>query len=170
MLNGSICIGTVETSQRNVQQTVMGGWIKVYGKKCESLFWQKQQEDLLKLNEIHAVNQSKPIIKAEKMFGRFQICTFQLSISKYVLVRGCLSSYLCLNNAQRTSTIEWMLATDVGKGYEKKTENVLWHKTVKTTGPAILSIFDRFFSNLGILLQRVRPHIASPPEHKLNRS
>ena len=122
MLNGSICIGTDETSHSNLQhlKTVMGGWMKVYGKKCEILFWQKQQEDLLKLNEIRAVNQSKPINKAEKMFGRFQTCTFQLSISKYVLVRGCLPSYLYLKNAQRTSTIVWMLATDVEKGYEKR--------------------------------------------------
>ena len=174
MLNESIYLSTGKTSRSNLQQlkTAMGGWMKVYGRKCEIRFWKKQQEDLLKLikpHEVRAFDQSKPIIKAEKMFGRLQTCTFQLSMSEYVLVRDYLLSYLCLNNAQRTGAIEWMLLTDVGKGYEKNGSmavNVLWHKTVRTAGPAILSMTHKVYNNLGIFLEKVRPQIASPPGHK----
>ena len=71
MLNESIYLGTGKTSQSNLQQlkTAMGGWMKVYGRKCEIRFWKKQQEDLLKLvkpHEGHAFDQSKPIIKSRK--------------------------------------------------------------------------------------------------------
>ena len=90
-------------------------------------------------------------------------------MSEYVLVRDYLLSYLCLNNAQRTGAIEWMLLTDVGKGYEKNGSmavNVLWHKKVRTAGPAILSMTHRVYNNLGIFLEKVRPQIALPPGHK----
>ena len=85
----------------------------------------RRSAEINKPHEICTLNQSRSIIKTEKMFGKFQTCTFQLSMSKYVLVRDYLLSYLYLNNAQITSKIEWMLATDVGKGYHKKAVNVI---------------------------------------------
>ena len=119
----------------------MGGWMKIYGIR----FSQKQQEDLLRLikpHEIRTLNQSRPILKAEKMLGKFKTCTFQLSMSKYVLVRDYLLSYLCLNNAQITSTIEWMLATDVGKDKKYKFHLIPWRSEILPDDVIMMSSFS----------------------------
>ena len=142
---------------------VMRGWMKVYQKKCDMCFWENQQEDLHKLTtpeEMKQFDVSEPARKAVKLFERLQGSHFRLRYNEYVLLSDYLISYLCLNNGSRTGAIAWMRKDNVKKAVHKNGSmavSVLWHKTVRKSGPAILSMEQSVYNRLGIFVDKVRP-------------
>ena len=138
---------------------VIDGWITVYRQKQKQETWKnelKQLEEMITTADITKFDQSDHVKECKKSLQSF--C--KLSIGKYTSVRDYIMISICLDNASRTGAIANMTLGEFKRAVQGK-ENiasvrVLNHKTVDTSGPAVLSFSKKLFEEANTFLTHFR--------------
>ena len=140
-------------------------WQKSNRKVLSRRKWEKRIEDgqkLAKADDFIQFDSSEPVRAAIKMIASFTASSKAVKKYEYTLVRDYIITSLCMDNASRTGAIANMRLEEVGRA-EKSGDSmlitVLDHKTLETSGPAILALPVATFNYLDIFLNKMRSQI-----------
>ncbi len=151
---GRTCIGKVKH------------WTKSMRKQLTRRKWEKRAEDAEKLatpEDFATFDNSEIVRSAIKIVGNFMSSSgMHLRKREYTTVRDYLISILCTDNGSRTGAIANMTIEEVRRA-EKDGDamliTVLDHKTLQSTGPAILVLSLATFSYLDVFIQKIRGQV-----------
>ena len=140
-------------------------WLKSNRKLIARRKWEKRIEDGQKLatsEDFVKFDNSEPVRNAIKLLASFIGASRLVKKYEYTLIRDYLLTSLCMDNASRTGAIANMRVEEV-KRAERDGDSmlitVLDHKTMETSGPAILVLPIVTFNYLDIFLKAIRPQV-----------
>ena len=122
---------------------IVENWIAVYRQKQKSQNWKQelqQLQELITSADIQKFDQSSHVEKCKLWLNTFK--KEDLTLVKFSNVRDFIMISLCLDNASRTGAIanmtigEFMNGKHEGEIYRV---HIIDHKTLDTSGPAVLS-------------------------------
>ena len=141
-------------------------WIKSNRKKATLRKWEKQSEDACKLatdEDFRKFDSSEPVRRAIKIIASYTGSTRPIKKGEYTCARDYLLTSLCIDNASRTGAIANITMQEVERAErdgESMLISVLNHKTLETSGPAVLCLPLTTFGHLNIFIKQMRSQIS----------
>ena len=138
-------------------------WITVYRKKSRKTRWRRDVEQLsqlFKASEIKTLDKSDLVQYCKKTLKTFSCSEIQHATLKHFSnSRDYLLMYLCLDNASRTGALANMTLNELQKamfdgGVYKVA--VVDHKTLETSGPAIIVFTSDLYKEARTYVQYMR--------------
>lgn len=124
--------------------TLVTNWLAVYQKKSNLRKWETKMTQLGQLitaNDMKLLDASEPAQRCRRICSELKASTSKPSLKDFCLLRDYIITNLCLDNASRTGALSNMTLGEFENSspHESGTQvRVLMHKTVATSGPAIL--------------------------------
>ena len=140
-------------------------WLKSLNKSLNRRKWEKRDEDLQRIatpTDYVNFDQSQQVWNAIKILSAFMGSYPSLSKQDYVCVRDFLLSTLIMDNASRSGAVAGLRVQDVAKATKEgdtMVMTVLDHKTLESSGPAVLGTSLVTFQYLDIFITKMRSRI-----------
>jgi len=139
---------------------VIGNWLAVYRDKQKSHTWKNELrnlEQLLTSSDLNTLDNSAHVSYCRHTVTDSTIET--PTMKQFVSVRNYLMMYLCIDNASRTGAIANMTVKEFSKASRENNVyrvHVFDHKTVATSGPAVLVFTSSLYNEANLFLSRFR--------------
>ena len=145
---------------------IVGQWCRNYHKKIKIAKHAKQLEDLTKLptsEEIRNLDNSPHQKQAINLLSQFSCNGKPINRKDYCHARDYLLTYIIMDNASRSGCISNMTLKEYQNAEVQDDGSyiisVMDHKTVATSGPAMLSITDVIMRHLNTFVNKIRNQI-----------
>ena len=141
-------------------------WLKSLNKSLNRRKWEKRDEDLERIatpTDYVTFDQSEQVRHAIKVLSSFMGANPGLYKADYTCVRDYLLSTLIMDNASRSGAVAGLRIQDVKKATKEGDTMVMTvvdHKTLDSTGPAVLGTSLVTFQYLDIFISKMRARIA----------
>ena len=159
MINVSAC----EISK---MKTIISQWCRNYHKKIQISKHERQLEDLSRIptpNDLRNLDMSNLRKEAIKLLSSLSSTYKEPSRREFCLVRDYLLTYVIFDNGSRSGCVANMTLKEFRKAEAQPNGyyiiSVMDHKTVATSGPAMLSINDVIMRHLRTFVMHVRNKI-----------
>ena len=141
---------------------VVENWISVYQRKEKKDRWKKDRRDienLLTSSDFKALDESELVHYAKKTLENFKNCQKEPTLKQFTTIRDYIIMYLCINNASRTGALANMTCREFSKATNENGSyrvSVFNHKTVATSGPAVIVFTSKLYAEALVYFQRFR--------------
>lgn len=141
---------------------IIENWIASYRKMGKTDRWKKEMEQLEQLitaAEVKQLDQSDHIAYCKTILRNVRVSGKPASFKEFISCRDYVLTYLCLNNASRTGALanmtckEFLCCCQENGTYMVSVFN---HKTVGTSGPAIICYTKDLYEEALIYLHKFR--------------
>lgn len=141
-------------------------WCRNYYKRIKIAKHEKQLEDLSRLpspEEIRQLDTSDHRKEAIKLLSTFSCTEREPSRREFCLVRDYLLTYIILDNGSRSGCVANMILKEFRRAEAQSNGSyvisVMDHKTIASSGPAMLSINEAIMRHLRVFILKLRNKI-----------
>ena len=140
-------------------------WLKTLRKSLTVRKWEKREEDLERIagqEDFEAFRKSEPVRRAVKILSEYMGSSPPITTKDFTCARDYLISTLLIANAPRSGAIANMTVEAVEKAAadgDTMVVTVRDHKTLTTTGPAMICMPKVIFTYLNIFISKMRERI-----------
>eukprot|EP00112_Aurelia_sp_Birch-Aquarium-sp1_P015564 Seg3463.1 transcript_id=Seg3463.1/GoldUCD/mRNA.D3Y31 product="hypothetical protein" protein_id=Seg3463.1/GoldUCD/D3Y31 len=142
-------------------------WLKTLRKSITVRKWEKREEDLENIagqEDFEAFEKSEPVRRAIKILSEYMGASPAITNKDFTCARDYIISSLLIANAPRSGAIANMTVESVEKAVadgDTMVVTVRDHKTLQTSGPAMICIPKVIFTYLNIYLTKMRARIVN---------
>ena len=140
-------------------------WRKSYGEKDKALSWAREEKDyemLITPEQVEKYNSSESAKLATDMFQKLNSESIQVTQSEYCCLRDHLYTVVHFGNGHRSGVSANLQLKEFrsAKLVDKRWQIKVWdHKTVKTYGPAIITLCANEYNWLKLFVENVRTQL-----------
>ena len=140
-------------------------WKRMYKSEADKTFWVKQLDDfdhLISPEQVKMYEDSFQSEKARELFKKFSENDCTVSCNEFWSMRDHLFVCIHFGNGHRSGVSANMMLKEFKKAHKQNGNyiiHVMNHKTIKTSGPAMVTLTETQFKWLGIYVEKIRPQV-----------